>query len=61
VTGSMHFFTYLFMALGGLAGGILYDNISPQFPFLVMLILIIPSILVTAFYVKEPKPEDREA
>lgn len=61
VTGSMHFFTYVFMALGGLTGGILYDSISPQFPFLVMLILIIPSILVTALYVKEPKPEEREA
>jgi len=61
VTGSMHFFTYIFMALGGLAGGLLYDNLSPQIPFLVMLILIIPSILITALYVKEPKPEEREA
>lgn len=61
VTGSMHFFTYIFMALGGLTGGLLYDNISPQIPFLVMLILIIPSILITAFFVKEPKPEEREA
>lgn len=60
VTGSMHFFTYVFMALGGLAGGLLYDNISPQTPFLIMLILIIPSILITTFYIKEPKPEDRE-
>ena len=60
VTGSMHFFTYIFMALGGLVGGLLYDNISPQTPFLVMLILIIPSILITALYIKEPKPEERE-
>lgn len=61
VTGSMHFFTYLFMALGGITGGLLYDNISPQTPFLVMLILIIPSIFITIFYIKEPKPEEREA
>jgi len=46
VTGSMHFFTYIFMALGGLIGGLLYDNISPQTPF---------------FRIKEPKPEEREA
>ncbi|UCD97225.1 MAG: MFS transporter [Candidatus Bathyarchaeota archaeon] len=60
VTGSMHFFTYIFMALGGLLGGLLYDNISPQVPFLIMLILIIPSVLITAYGIKEPKPEDRE-
>ncbi len=61
VTGSMHFFTYIFMALGGLAGGLLYDNVSPQTPFLVMLLLIIPSILITVFRIKEPQPEEREA
>ena len=61
VTGSMQFFTYVFMALGGLTGGLLYDNISPQVPFLAMLILIIPSVLITAFGIREPKPEEREA
>gem|GEM_PF-157296 len=61
VTGSMHFFTYIFMAVGGLAGGLLYDNVSPQLPFLIMLILIIPSILITIFRIKEPRPEEREA
>jgi MFS family permease len=61
VTGSMHFFTYIFMALGGLIGGLLYDNMSPQTPFLVMIILIVPSILITVFRIKEPKPEEREA
>ncbi len=61
VTGSMQFFTYIFMALGGLIGGLMYDNISPQTPFLTMLILIIPSVLIAALYIKEPKPEEREA
>jgi MFS family permease len=61
VTGSMHFFTYIFMALGGLAGGLLYDQVSPQAPFLVMLILSIPSILITVFRIEEPAPEEREA
>jgi MFS family permease len=59
-TGSIHFFSYTFMALGGLTGGLLYDNISPQVPFLVMLILAIASILITTFYIKEPKPGERE-
>jgi MFS family permease len=61
VTGSMQFFTYIFMALGGLVGGLLYDTISPQVPFLVMLILIIPSVLITTLYVREPKPDERQA
>jgi len=61
VTGSVNFFTYIFMAIGGIAGGLLYDNISPQAPFLVMLLLVIPSIPLTALFVHEPEPEDREA
>jgi MFS family permease len=60
VTGSMNFFTYIFMAIGGIVGGLLYDNISPQSPFLLMMLLIIPSVLLTAFFVHEPKPEERE-
>ncbi|MDH5448677.1 MAG: MFS transporter [Candidatus Bathyarchaeota archaeon] len=61
VTGSMNFFTYIFMAIGGIVGGLLYDNVSPQFPFLLMSLLIVPSILLATFYVHEPKPEEREA
>ena len=60
VTGSMNFFTYIFMAIGGILGGLLYDNVSPQSPFLVMMLLMIPSILLSAFFVHEPKPEERE-
>ncbi len=58
---AVNFFTYILMAIGGIAGGLLYDNISPQAPFLVMLLLVIPSILLTALFVHEPEPEDREA
>ena len=61
VTGSMNFFAYIFMAIGGIIGGLLYDNVSPQLPFLLMPILIVPSILLIVFYVHEPKPEEREA
>ena len=42
-------------------GGLLYDNVSPQLPFLLMPILIVPSVLLIVFYVHEPKPEEREA
>jgi MFS family permease len=61
VTGSINFFSFIFMAIGGLTGGILYDNVSPRSPFFLMSILIILSILITVFYVQEPKPEERQA
>jgi MFS family permease len=61
VTGSMNFFAYIFMAIGGIIGGLLYDKLFPQLPFLLMPILIVPSILLIVFYVHEPKPEEREA
>jgi len=46
------------MALGALAGGILYDAVSPQFPFLLMIVLCIPQFLLMLFFVREP--ENRE-
>jgi MFS family permease len=59
VTGSEGFFTNIFMAIGGLTGGILYDNISPKVPFLLTAILAIPSILIIIFYVHEPKERQK--
>jgi DHA1 family multidrug resistance protein-like MFS transporter len=60
-TGSMNFFTYIAMAIGGVIGGILYDTISPQLPFLLMAVLATPAVILVVFYVHEPKPEDRQA
>jgi MFS family permease len=61
VTGSMNFFSNVFMALGGVIGGLLYDNVSPALPFLLMVALAIPSVALILFYVHEPKPEERQA
>jgi len=60
VTGSMNFFSYIFMALGAVMGGLIYDNVSPKLPFLLMLVLLVPSTLLIVFRVHEPKPEDRQ-
>ncbi len=60
-TGSMNFFVYISMAIGGVIGGILYDTISPQLPFLMMALLAIPAVLLIVFFVHEPKPEERQA
>ncbi len=56
--GSMNFFTYIFMAFGALAGGILYDIVSPQFPFLLMIGLCIPQFLLMLFFVHDPEKRE---
>jgi len=61
VTGSMNFFSYISMALGGIIGGLLYDMTLPQIPFLLVVAFIIPSIVLIVFCVHEPRPEEREA
>lgn len=61
VTGAINFFAYIFMALGGIAGGLLYDRVSPQLPFILTAILAIPSAIIIVLYVHEPKPEERQA
>ncbi|MEM3357219.1 MAG: MFS transporter, partial [Candidatus Bathyarchaeia archaeon] len=61
ITGSMNFFSYVCMALGGAIGGILYDSVAPQIPFLLMTALAVPSILIVLWCVHEPKPEERQA
>lgn len=61
VTGSMNFFTYIAMAVGGALGGLLYEKIAPQLPFLLVATLALPSIVLVLLFVHEPKPEKREA
>jgi predicted MFS family arabinose efflux permease len=57
----MNFFAYVFMALGGAIGGVLYDRVAPQLPFLLMAALALPSVIIVLWYVQEPKPEERQA
>jgi len=61
VIGSMNFFTYIAMAIGGGLGGLLYEKVSPQLPFLLVAALAVPSTALVLFLVHEPKPEKREA
>jgi len=48
------------MAAAGIAGGLLYDNVSPQLPFILMIALTIPATLLIIYGIQEPKPEERE-
>jgi MFS family permease len=61
VIGSMNFFSNVFMALGGVIGGLMYDNVSPALPFILMTALALPSVALIILYVHEPKPEERQA
>jgi MFS family permease len=58
VIGLSQFVSYVLMAFGLLAGGVIY-SISPQLPFLLMMTALLPSFLVVALLVHEP--EKREA
>ncbi|MEM2440320.1 MAG: MFS transporter [Candidatus Bathyarchaeia archaeon] len=61
VTGSMNFFTYIAMAVGGAIGGFLYEKVTPQLPFFLVIILAVSSIVLITFFVHEPKLEKRGA
>ncbi len=55
VMGSKSFFSLLAVAGGGLAGGLVYDNISHTMPIYVFMAVNIPCFIITWLYVKEPK------
>ncbi len=58
VIGSSNFFSYMFMAFGSLMGGIIYQVVSPQMPFFIMIIAIIPALFLMLFLVHEPEKRE---
>jgi len=59
VMGSMNFFSYIFMAIGAITGGVLYDFVSPQLPFLLMIAFVIPEFFIILRFVHEPKKREQ--
>jgi len=55
VSGFLNFATFIIMAVGSLVGGYLYEHISPQAPFLLAIITVLPSFLFALVLVKEPE------
>jgi MFS family permease len=55
VNGFTNFANFIFMALGNLVGGILYQYVSPQLPFFVAMLCVVPSFLLTLIMVHEPE------
>ena len=59
VIGFSQFFNYITMAIGVLIGGIIFDTISHQIPFFLVLVFLVPQFLVTFFMVHEPKQREQ--
>ena len=59
VNGFTNFANYILMALGSITGGILYEHVSPQLPFLLAIVLIIPSFVLTLIMVHEPEKREQ--
>jgi len=59
VNGFTNFANYILMALGSITGGILYEHVSPQLPFLLATVLIIPSFILTLIMVHEPEKREQ--
>ncbi|NWG11405.1 MFS transporter [Candidatus Bathyarchaeota archaeon] len=58
VNGFINFANFILMALGNLIGGILYEHVSPQLPFVVAIVCVIPSFLLALFMVHEPEKRE---
>jgi len=54
IIGSTSFFFYILSSLGTLAGGFMYQYLSPELPFLFSATLFIPCLILTLFKVHEP-------
>ena len=48
------------MALGQLAGGLMYDNFSHSLPWIVQVVFVVPLLVIIILYIDEPRKE-REA
>jgi MFS transporter, DHA1 family, multidrug resistance protein len=56
--GAMGFWSMLVMSAGQIAGGWLYDNVNHQLPFWGEAVMMIPSLLLIVFFVKEPEKRE---
>ncbi len=58
VNGFSSFVGYIVMAFGSFIGGVLYDHVSPQTPFYLAMVFIVPSLILTLIRVHEPKKRE---
>jgi MFS family permease len=58
VVGFNNFTNNVLTALGSLAGGIVYEQVSPQMPFFLAVMFTVPQFLIMLFLVHEPKQRE---
>ena len=58
VGGFTNFVGFIFMAIGNLVGGIMYEHFSPQLPFFIAAAVVLPSFLLTLALVHEPEKRE---
>jgi MFS family permease len=58
VNGFMNFSTLIIMAAGSFIGGLLYEHVSPQSPFLIATAAVAPAFLLTLLLVKKPEKQE---
>jgi MFS family permease len=58
VNGFTNFMNYILMAVGSLAGGFLYEHVSPQAPFYISMILVAPAFVLVLTLVHEPEKRE---
>lgn len=58
VNGFVNFANYIIMAVGSLTGGYLYEHVSPQTPFLMAAVAVLPSFILMLILVKEPERKE---
>jgi MFS family permease len=58
VNGFINFANQILMALASLTGGILYEHVSPQLPFFLAIILVVPSLIIALMLVHEPEKRE---
>ena len=58
IIGSTNFFFNILSSLGLLAGGFMYEYLSPALPFLLSATLFIPCLILTVFKVHEPSSRE---
>jgi MFS family permease len=51
--GCSQFIMYILMAIGGLAGGFLYQYVSPLLPFILSFLVTIPCTLISLLFINE--------